>query len=255
MARPGRPASEFPVCLEQFEGPLDLLLEEVRRQNVAIDQVAMAPMVARYLEYIRTAREGNLNLDIEWLHMAATLIHWKSQALLPRNPDERSVCDPIRDDLVQQLLAYKKQAAGELARRQAVEEARFSRGARGEFSNDAAAGDDDEGDLSIWQLMQQAREIAEWIDERRAARRWLGGAFTVSGDDTTVEAMIQYLRRRLISHDGRLEFLDTLREQPPAHRPLLFLGLLEMARQRNILVEQSESFGPIWLEHGESDDL
>ena len=56
------------VQVEAFEGPLDLLLEEVRQQNVAIEKIAMAPIVARFLEYVRTAAERNLNLDIEWLH-------------------------------------------------------------------------------------------------------------------------------------------------------------------------------------------
>ena len=65
-------ASSLPsVQAEDFEGPLDLLLDEVRRQNVALEKISMAPIVARFLEYMRTATERNLNLDIEWLHMAA----------------------------------------------------------------------------------------------------------------------------------------------------------------------------------------
>src|SRR5437660_11492816 len=90
-----------PVQLPQFEGPLDLLLDEVRRQNVAIENIAMAPIVARFLEYVATAAERNLNLDIEWLYMAATLIHWKSRSLLPRDVEGDPQKDLIRDDLVQ----------------------------------------------------------------------------------------------------------------------------------------------------------
>ena len=83
MTLPANGNSLPSVQVEEFEGPLDLLLDEVRRQNVAIEKIAMAPIVARFLEYVRTAAERNLNLDIEWLHMAATLIHWKSRSLLP----------------------------------------------------------------------------------------------------------------------------------------------------------------------------
>ena len=86
---------------EPYEGPLDLLLAEVRRQRVAIERIAMAPIVARFLEYMRTAARRNLALDIEWLHMAATLIEWKSLALLPST--EESPADPIRDEVVRQL--------------------------------------------------------------------------------------------------------------------------------------------------------
>ncbi|MGH9640152.1 MAG: hypothetical protein ACRD3Y_08830, partial [Bryobacteraceae bacterium] len=60
-----------PPRLEPFDGPLDLLLDEVRRQNVAIERIAMAPLVGRFFGYFRTAAAGNLNLGIEWLHTAS----------------------------------------------------------------------------------------------------------------------------------------------------------------------------------------
>ena len=127
MTLPANGNSLPSVQVEAFEGPLDLLLDEVRRQNVAIEKIAMAPIVARFLEYVRTAAERNLNLDIEWLHMAATLIHWKSRSLLPADAMGEPAADPIRDSLVQQLLAHRKQAAEELARRRALEHTQFSR--------------------------------------------------------------------------------------------------------------------------------
>src|SRR5947199_1152740 len=104
MTPPGNAAS-LPPQPDEFAGPLDLLLDEVRGQNVAVENIAMAPIVARFLEYVGAAAGRNLNLDIEWLHMAATLIHWKSRSLLPRESGEELHKDPIRDDLVQQLLA------------------------------------------------------------------------------------------------------------------------------------------------------
>src|SRR5438552_18285025 len=100
MTLPVNPASlPPPVHLPEFEGPLDLLLDEVRRQNVAIESIAMAPIVARFLEYVGAAAGRNLNLNIEWLHMAATLIHWKSRSLLSRETGGEPHKDPIRDDL------------------------------------------------------------------------------------------------------------------------------------------------------------
>jgi chromatin segregation and condensation protein Rec8/ScpA/Scc1 (kleisin family) len=86
MALPGSAASLPPsVQIPEFEGPLDLLLDEVRRQNIAIEKPRH---VARFLAYVGTAAQRNPNLDIEWLHMAATLIHWKSRSLLPRDVTE-----------------------------------------------------------------------------------------------------------------------------------------------------------------------
>src|SRR5579871_2653678 len=88
---------------EEFDGPLDLLLDEVRRQNVAIERVRLAPVTKRFLEYVRSASHRSLTLNIDWLQMAATLIHWKSQALLPAEPAGES-SEPIPEELVQQLL-------------------------------------------------------------------------------------------------------------------------------------------------------
>src|SRR3954447_26337403 len=92
-----------PVQTQEFDGPLDLLLEEVRRQNVEIESIAMAPIVSRFLDYMATAAERSLNLDIDWLHMAATLIHWKSQSLLPSEPGAKADRDPIREGTIRQL--------------------------------------------------------------------------------------------------------------------------------------------------------
>ena len=93
------------------ERPLDWLLEAVRQQEVAIKDLAMAPLVARFFEfeYVETAASRNLDLDIEWLLMAATLIQWKSLSLLPGG--QRVAADPIRDELVRQLAVHRKEAA------------------------------------------------------------------------------------------------------------------------------------------------
>src|SRR5215470_13666470 len=101
MIRRGEADSPPPVDLEVFEGPLDLLLDEVRRQNVAVEKIAMSAIVSRFLEYVETAADRSLNLDIEWLHMAATLIHWKSLSLLASGPLDETGSDPIRDSLIE----------------------------------------------------------------------------------------------------------------------------------------------------------
>src|SRR5262245_40169283 len=104
---PASSSSSLPRAeMETFNGPLDLLLDEVRRQNAAIEEIVMAPIVSRFLAYLAVAADRSLNLDIEWLHMAATLIYWKSQSLLPSETVRPDRKDPIRDQLVQQLLVH-----------------------------------------------------------------------------------------------------------------------------------------------------
>jgi len=242
-------ASSLPsVQAEDFEGPLDLLLDEVRRQNVALEKISMAPIVARFLEYMRTASERNLNLDIEWLHMAATLIQWKSRSLLPSDATVEPTTDPIRDSLVQQLLAHRKQAAEELARRRALEQTQFSR-MEGEFHE--AAGPDEPEDapfVSVWDLMQQARDLSRWVQvHRESHRQWkdLG----VEKDEITVADMIQYLWSRWGLTEATLDGASLIHEQPTAaHKTSLFLGMLELVRDQQIKLEQREQFGSIAIQ-------
>lgn len=248
MALPANATSLPSIQVEHFEGPLDLLLDEVRRQNVPVEKITMAPIVARFLEFMRTAAVRNLNLDIEWLHMAATLIHWKSLSLLPASIIGEPAADPIRDGLVQQLLAHRKQAAGEFARCQSAEEARFAR-ADGEFAANMAPDEPEEPlYISVWDLIQQARELSRWVELYREGRRQWCETFDVEQDDVTVGDMVGYLRRLLADGDGTLDGARLLQDQPTAsRRSCLFLGILEMVRDRQLEVEQNEIFGPIWL--------
>jgi segregation and condensation protein A len=225
-----------------FDGPLDLLLEEVRRQRVAIEEINLAPIVARFLEYMRTAAERNLNLDIEWLDMAATLIHWKSRSLLPGDPLRGRQADPIRDDLVQRLLAHRKEAGEELGRLRAAEEARFTRAAES-----VTEGPAEPPFVTVWDMIQQARDIASWAGERREGLRRWQETIDVERDDVTVAQMMEYLGTRLnVAAGQKLDGLGLLSEQPTvSHRSCLFLGMLEMARDRKLELEQNESFGAL----------
>jgi segregation and condensation protein A len=233
------------VDLEEFDGPLDLLLDEVRRQNVAIENIAMAPVVARYLEYVSTAVDRNLNLDMEWLHMAATLIQWKSRSLLPEDVGRPRQVDPIRDDLVEQLIAHRKRAADDLARRREVEDTRFSRASEGVAQE--AATDEGPDFVSVWDLIQQARGLAGWVEQQRKDRLQWQETFGVEADDVTVGEMIDYLRARL-GADGVLDGVSLLQSQATAsRRSCLFLGMLEMARDQQLEIQQNEMFGAISL--------
>ncbi|MGH9622495.1 MAG: segregation and condensation protein A, partial [Bryobacteraceae bacterium] len=229
---------------EPFDGPLDLLLDEVRRQNVAIERVAMAPLVPRFFEYFRSAAAGNLNLGIEWLHTAAVLILWKSRALLPPELDAGPPADPVRDQIVEQLLAHCQRLAGELAQRQAAAAERLSRASDGEFRKEPAR---EAPFVSLWDLLQQARELAVWVREHRQARRSFSRSFDVSSDSVTVAQMTEYLRTQL-APGAKLDGTSLLQTQPSAdRRSCLFLGMLELARDRALEIEQQEEFGTIWV--------
>lgn len=242
------PISRPAIQLEQFDGPLDLLLEEVRRQNVPLEKIALAPIVACFLDYVRTAAGRNLNLDIEWLHMAATLIQWKSRSLLPATTTEgAAAADPIRDSLVQQLAEHRKQAAGDLARRQSLEGTRFGRAADAEFRDEAGQGEI-EPVVSVWDMMQQARELAQWAEQQQEHRRYWLETLVFEDDDVSVAAMMDYLQGCLSAGGGTVSGSDLLHNQPTAsHRSSLFLGMLELVRDEQLKIKQDGIFESILL--------
>ncbi len=237
-----------------FEGPLDFLLEEVRRQNVALERIQMAPLVARYSEYIRTARDRNLDLDIEWLHTAAQLILWKSRSLLPRDPaSPRPAADAIRDELVEELRRHRERMAKELGTRLAGEQARLARGSPESFAPERWAELQEPEDLpfvSAWDLLGQARDLARWCAQyRQDLRRWRE-TLDLEQEAATVEEMTAWLRERLeLAPPGApVEATGLLREQETSsRRACLFLGILELVRAGEIALSQPEAWGEIWV--------
>ena len=239
---PGNDTS-LPPQMPEFEKPIDLLLDEVYRQKVAIENIAMAPMVARYLQYVRSASDLNLNLDIEWLHMAATLIQWKSRALLKQSGG-KAAADPLRDELIQQLMAHRKEAAEKLSDRRETEAQRFTKALDELRQTEPVA--DAPPDLSAWDLIQQAQDLARWVDQTRDDRRYWE-ALSVEKDDVTVEVMMDYLRAQF-PRAGALSAISLIEQQTtPARRSCLFLGMLEMVRSQELKIDQKEPFGSVFL--------
>ena len=244
-----------PVAIGEFEGPLDLLLEEVRKQNIPVQEIQMAPLVARFLEYVHCARDRSLNLNIEWLLLAATLIQWKSRSLLPETPAELAKPDLVRDELVRQLLAHKKELAEELGKRKTVADASLSRSGAAPVPDDCFPGEEPEPSfVSVWDLTQQARELAHWVAEYRVTLSHWVQTFDVESESVTVAEMCDALRQYLGQAETLpVDALPLIAQQPTrAHLSALFLGLLEMVRNQELTVEQTEEFTSVWVNLGES---
>src|SRR5262245_57801287 len=133
---------QYKVKLEMFEGPLDLLLYLIRKEEVSIYDIPIARITEQYLGYLRVMQELDIGLAGEFLVMAATLIHIKTQMLLPRDPDapEGELEDP-RAELVYQLLEHQKfkGAANMLHQRATMEAATFTRAIEDEENAEVAA--------------------------------------------------------------------------------------------------------------------
>src|SRR6266853_3330381 len=112
--------------LEQYDGPLDLLLDLIRKQQIDIKDIPIATITAQYLQYMEKAREMDIDLGAEFVYMAATLIHIKSKMLLPVDPELEKIApeDDPRQELVDRLLEHErfKNAAQMLQQKRLIEE-------------------------------------------------------------------------------------------------------------------------------------
>ncbi len=227
-----------PVRLEIYEGPLDLLLDLIRKQQLNIYDIPIAKITQQYLDYLRVLEEMNIDVAGEFIFMAATLIYIKSRMLLPPDPatplEEQE--DP-RTELVQRLLEYEqfKNAAQMLQSKRMIEEASWSQPGIGEF---VEAEDEPGFAVSIFDLISVFREVLE-----RAKKR---PRMEIGREEVTVAEMIEHVKQVLLANPHPVR-LDDLMADYVSRQALiaLFLALLEMVRLRAILLRQRELFGYI----------
>jgi segregation and condensation protein A len=242
----GRPMMEFPrdlyippdaleVFLEQFEGPLDLLLYLIRKENISVLDIPMAALTVQYLQYVEMMRSRALELAAEYLLMAAMLIEIKSRMLLPR-PAAANVEDDPRAELVRRLLEYEQM---KLAAQRLNELPQAGR----DFSVVSVAFERD-----IAQRMPEVRpddlKIA-WLTLLTRAR--VNQHHKVTREQLSVRAHMSRVLRRL--QEARfIEFAELF--QPAEGVAVLvvtFLAVLELAREGLIEVTQQQAYSTIYV--------
>jgi segregation and condensation protein A len=231
----------LPVRLQNFEGPLDLLLHLIKKSEVNIYDIPIALITAQYLETIQLMQELDLDVAGEFLVMAATLIHIKSKMLLPRPETAAGVEgeeeDP-RDALVRRLIEHQrfKAAAGLLHEREQVRAAQWQ---RPDERVAAIAGDDYEPELEVdlFSLLTAFQAVIE--------RAKLRPKVLLPPEQISVETRIDQLLGRLSEHEA-CGFEDLFADVGDrAGLIVTFLALLEMIRLKLVRVFQAGSFGPI----------
>ena len=232
----------YKVKLDRFEGPLDLLLHLIRKNEVNIYDIPLALITEQYLGYVELMQELDLDVAGEFLVMASTLIHLKSKLLLPRPETAQESLfeeeDP-REELVRRLLEHQKyKAAAEmLHERETTRSAQFTR----PDSRVADAMEDEyepELEVDLFTLLSAFRGVLE-----RANRR---PRMVLPPEQISIEDRIHQLLGRL-SETEACGF-EELFEDGDGSRPFMivtFLAVLEMIRLKLIRVHQSGSFGAI----------
>jgi segregation and condensation protein A len=230
--------SPFAVSVtDVYEGPLDLLLDLIRKQDIDIYDIPIAHITEQYLAYVEKIRELDVNVAADFIYMAAVLIHIKSKMLLPRDPSAKAeeLEDP-RTELVNRLLEHEKfkSAAQMLLQKQQIEDAVLTNPALKEFMD--AEGTEPEIAADVIDLVKTFQQVLERVRTRPV--------INVDEETVTVGQMIDYLRRRL-ALESRPIRLKQLLMRVPSRQALvcMFLALLELVRA--IQVRQDQLFGEI----------
>ena len=229
----------YPVRLDNFEGPLDLLLHLIKRHEVNIYDIPITLITRQYLDYIDLMQEMNLDVAGEFLVMAATLIHIKSRMLLPRHdPTQDDPEEDPREALVRRLLEHQKfKAAAELLHeRETLRSAQWTR-ADGPIAEIAGEAPEPEVEVDLFSLIGAFRAVVERSKQRPKVY--------LPSEQIPIEDRIEQLLARL-SETEALGFEDLFADvQSRAGMIVTFLAMLEMIRLKLIRVFQSGVVGPI----------
>jgi segregation and condensation protein A len=228
--------SDYKVKLEVFEGPLDLLLYLIKRDEIDIYDISIERITRQYLEYLQAFKELRIDVAGEFVVMAANLIYLKSRSLLPLDqqpPEEDAEEDDPRWDLIRQLIEYKKfkEAAEQLHARAVEQEKIFTRDGGGDVPLRLA-------EVGIFQLIHAFQNVIKRVEARENLREIFGEHFTVS---EKIDMILERVANGALVHFSEL-FGDIASRVEVV---VTFLALLELIRLKQVRAIQRDLFGDI----------
>ena len=249
--------SPFSVTVGQvYDGPLDLLLDLIRKQNIDIYDIPIALITAQFLDYCHQLQQTDVDAAGEFIYTASLLIHIKSKMLLPRDPSDvaGSDAEDPRRELVERLLEHErfKAAAQMLMQKHQIEEATWSNPGMRDFireqEGNESVGDEQEIAADTVDLVRVFKEVMERLRKRPV--------LDVDEESVTVAQMIDYMKRRLMMEDRPVS-LRRLLHSTHSQRALIcmFLAMLELVRLQAVLLHQPRQLGDILIKKADSFDL
>ena len=234
--------TEYRVKFEVFEGPLDLLLYLIKKEEVDIYEVNLTKLATQFIEYIEMMREFDLEIAGEFLVMASSLMYIKSRELLPvdqraKTEEDEEGQDP-RWELIRQLVEYKKfkDAAAQLQTLEARQENVFPRvPGKIEFESEKPA---PKPDVSIFDLLNAVNGVLQRFQKRDSTRE-------IFEDKWTVSEKIEYILRVLAARES-VRFSELFEEATSRSEVVCtFLALLELIRLKQLVCAQGSEFSEI----------
>jgi segregation and condensation protein A len=223
-----------------YDGPLDLLLDLIRKQEMDIHNIPIAKITGQYLEYLHKLEELDIDVSADFIYMAATLILIKSKMLLPADPlaGPEEQIDP-RAELVHRLVEHEqfKSAAQLLYQKQQLEAHVWSKPDRSLYE-----GEDMQGELAV-SLVDLVRVFQQVLERRKEIAK-----IELRHDTFTVEQMMQVLRAQLLASEDGIELVAFFESCPPRSAMICaLLAVLELVRLQAIVLAQAEIFGAIFV--------
>ena len=232
-------ASPYRINLPSYEGPLDLLLDLIRKQEMDIHNIPIAKITEQYLDYLHQLEKLDIDVSADFIYMAATLIHIKSKMLLPVDPLLAAEEQDPRDELVHRLLEHEKFKNGAqlLYQKQQVEANVWSHPDKSLYG-----GDEVQGELVV-SLVDLVKTFQQVLERRKEVPQ-----FGLRHDTVSIAQMMDRLRQRLVVTDdpvSLIEFFETCETRNAMIVALL--AVLEMVRMQAVLLVQSDLFEDIRL--------
>jgi segregation and condensation protein A len=233
-------ASPYKIHLDTYDGPLDLLLDLIKKQEIDIHNIPIAKITGQYLEYLHKLEQLDMDISADFIYMAATLIYIKSKMLLPPDPlASPEEVEDARADLVQRLVEHEKfkSAAQLLHQRQQIEENLWSKPDRSLYE-----GEEVEGDLIV-SLVDLVKVFQQVLERRKEIVK-----IELRHDQFTVAQMMELLRQQLIAAEGGIDLITFFESCASRHAKIVsLLAVLELVRLQAIVLVQENQFGEIRL--------
>jgi len=233
-------ASPYKIHLDTYDGPLDLLLDLIKKQEIDIHNIPIAEITGQYLEYLHKLEQLDMDISADFIYMAATLIYIKSKMLLPPDPlaGPEEAEDP-RADLVQRLVEHEKfkSAAQLLHQRQQIEEHVWSKPDLSLYE-----GEESEGELIV-SLVDLVKVFQQVLERRKEVVK-----IDLHHNQFTVAQMMEMLRQQLVATEDGIQLITFFESCPSRHAMIVaLLAVLELVRLQAIVLTQQEQYGDIRL--------
>jgi segregation and condensation protein A len=243
-------SSPYKITIPMYEGPLDLLLDLIKKQEMNIHDIQISKITSQYLDYLHQLEVQNIDVSAEFIYMAATLIYIKSKMLLPPDPlasAEEQAADP-REELVQRLIEHEKfkNAAQLLYQRQQIEENVWSKPDKTLYHDEGT-----EGELVV-SLVDLVRVFQQVLERKKEITR-----IELQHELFTVAQMIAQLRGQILaSSENSVSLIQFFEACPSRHAMIVaFLAVLEMVKLQAVLLVQEKQFGEILVKKAKAFDM